>query len=194
MAPITTRTPAGATTRSRTPGRRPRSEPVVPAHEVPRGCVDGHGDDRLGRVPGKRSLSEHGRTLRPGRRQVDSDVDGSERAGWTHAPTAIWTGTEMIVWGGDRGPSTTRIAVGATTPLWTLDADFDGYERSRAAWAHTAVWTGTEMIVWGGNSAPGLSEHGWSLRSVHGCLGGDFDGADVPAGALRTPRCGRARR
>lgn len=65
--------------------------------------------------------------------------------------TALWTGTEMIVWGGDDGfnyfntggrynPDTDGWAVGGTN---TLNAPF---VRSR----HTAVWTGVEMIVWGG--------------------------------------------
>ena len=63
--------------------------------------------------------------------------------------TAVWTGTEMIVWGGsDRSgarydPSTDR---------WTL-LPLDG--RPLNVFRHTAVWTGSEMIVWGGDVAGG---------------------------------------
>ena len=72
-----------------------------------------------------------------------------------NAPTArayqksVWTGTEMIVWGGYDGnnyfntggrynPSTD-----SWTPTSTTNAPIGRY-------VHTAVWTGTEMIVWGG--------------------------------------------
>lgn len=65
--------------------------------------------------------------------------------------TAIWTGSEMIVWGGGEYERAPGVLVGAryspTTDAWanlsTEDAPSD-----RAY--HTAVWTGTEMIVWGG--------------------------------------------
>jgi len=62
--------------------------------------------------------------------------------------TAVWTGTEMIVWGGSSryqlntggryDPITNRwreTSTGAFVPSVRQD--------------HTAVWTGTEMIVWG---------------------------------------------
>jgi hypothetical protein len=59
--------------------------------------------------------------------------------------TAVWTGTEMIVWGGDvnfdtggrYNPSTDSWIATSTTNAPTARAD------------HIAVWTGTEMIVWG---------------------------------------------
>jgi len=65
-------------------------------------------------------------------------------------PTAVWTGSEMIVWGG----TTDRInglntggrynpSTDSWTPISTTNAP-------TARFAHTAVWTGSEMIVWGG--------------------------------------------
>ncbi|MFZ5799262.1 MAG: Kelch repeat-containing protein [Thermodesulfobacteriota bacterium] len=66
--------------------------------------------------------------------------------------TAVWTGTEMIVWGG--GPSYANIA-GRYNPAgnsWTA-ATATGAPSGRTY--HTAVWTGTEMIVWGGSDGIG---------------------------------------
>jgi len=63
--------------------------------------------------------------------------------------TAVWTGTEMIVWGGaDVGDSNTGGRYNPSTDGWaaTSTAPYTPSPRSR----HTAVWTGTEMIVWGG--------------------------------------------
>ena len=67
--------------------------------------------------------------------------------------TAVWTGDEMIVWGGWNG--TFQMAAGRRynpiTNTWTPTAYTDGvtpFPRS----SHTAVWTGVEMIVWGGIS------------------------------------------
>ena len=65
--------------------------------------------------------------------------------------TAIWTGSEMIIWGGYDGfdalntggrydPATNTWAVVGTT----------GAPIAREG--HTAVWTGGEMIVWGGSN------------------------------------------
>ena len=64
--------------------------------------------------------------------------------------TAVWTGSEMIVWGG-------MMAVGQVfndgsrynpaTDTWTLVASA-GAPKAREA--HVAVWTGKEMLVWGG--------------------------------------------
>src|ERR1051326_7772436 len=71
----------------------------------------------------------------------------------TNAPTArfshtsVWTGSEMIVWGGYDGtvqntggrynPSADSwMATSTTAPIGRL--------------YHAAVWTGSEMIIWGG--------------------------------------------
>ncbi|HEX5043311.1 MAG TPA: MopE-related protein [Candidatus Polarisedimenticolaceae bacterium] len=63
--------------------------------------------------------------------------------------SAVWTGSEMIVWGGQTWSS---VATGAryspATDSWTATSTGAGVSEPRAN--HTAVWTGTEMIVWGG--------------------------------------------
>jgi N-acetylneuraminic acid mutarotase len=79
--------------------------------------------------------------------------------------TAVWTGTEMIVWGGDN-------------PHYALLNTGGRYDPSSDSWipvstanecptgrhSHTAVWTGSEMIVWGGRT-----DYGWT------CSGGKYD-------------------
>jgi N-acetylneuraminic acid mutarotase len=63
--------------------------------------------------------------------------------------TAVWTGNEMIIWG---GPGLVNVLntggrYNPATDSWTptnLTNAPDG------RFAHTAVWTGSEMIIWGG--------------------------------------------
>src|SRR5438034_11534397 len=66
-------------------------------------------------------------------------------------PTAVWTGTEMIIWGGlgSSGPNNTGGRYSPTANTWT--ATSTNYAPDSRT-AHTAVWTGTEMIVWGGTT------------------------------------------
>lgn len=73
--------------------------------------------------------------------------------------TAVWTGTEMLIWGGRYLPDQTYPTTGAgydpATDSWTPMSTI-GAPRGRAG--HAAVWTGKEMIVWGGWSDPGNAE------------------------------------
>ncbi len=66
--------------------------------------------------------------------------------------TAVWTGREMILWGGTQGADAPRSDGARYDPAadaWTAtDDDRAPVERDD----HAAVWTGREMIVWGGNS------------------------------------------
>jgi hypothetical protein len=60
--------------------------------------------------------------------------------------TAIWTGSEMIIWGGSAGTSGGRYDPVLNT--WTPTSNSPNVPPGHSG--HTAVWTGTEMIVWGG--------------------------------------------
>jgi N-acetylneuraminic acid mutarotase len=60
--------------------------------------------------------------------------------------TAVWTGSEMIVWGGD---SNTGGRYDPSTDTWIATSTTNA---PSARYDHTAVWTGSEMIVWGGQS------------------------------------------
>src|SRR5205823_13893722 len=64
--------------------------------------------------------------------------------------TAVWTGTEMIVWGGapaDPFGTGTGGRYNPGTDSWTATSTTNA---PRGRQQHTAVWTGSEMIVWGG--------------------------------------------
>lgn len=66
--------------------------------------------------------------------------------------TAVWTGAEMIVWGGyNNNTVNTGGRYDPATDTWTAtsltNAPSDRY-------FHTAVWTGSEMIIWGGYIEP----------------------------------------
>jgi len=72
--------------------------------------------------------------------------------------TAVWTGSEMIVWGGTGDfinfNSGGRYNPGADS--WIAMTSIAPYPR----YLHTAIWTGTHMIVWGGTSDVGLLDTG----------------------------------
>jgi N-acetylneuraminic acid mutarotase len=66
--------------------------------------------------------------------------------------SAIWTGTELIVWGGVTALSTvtnTGARYNPATDAWTAMSTTDA---PAGRYVHSAVWTGTDMIVWGGGS------------------------------------------
>jgi hypothetical protein len=84
--------------------------------------------------------------------------------GTTNAPngrsnhTAVWTGSEMIVWGG--------FAAGFLNTGGKYDPSTDSWSATNTSNAptarlgHTAVWTGSEMIVWGGVTGSALNTGG----------------------------------
>jgi N-acetylneuraminic acid mutarotase len=65
--------------------------------------------------------------------------------------TAIWTGTEMVVWGGGDGTATFGDG-GRYDPETDTWSALSAVNAPSPRVLHTAVWTGTEMIVWGGSS------------------------------------------
>jgi N-acetylneuraminic acid mutarotase len=76
--------------------------------------------------------------------------------------TAVWTGSEMIVWGGENGNTGILKDGGRYNPTgnnWTAVSNL-GTPDARSL--HTAVWTGSEMIVWGGIGLIGNSNDTWS--------------------------------
>lgn len=81
----------------------------------------------------------------------------------TNAPVArqhhvaLWTGREMLVWGGDDNAGTYLNSGGRYDPAsntWTPMA-LAGSPAGRD-WGLSAVWTGRELIIWGGRTAAGL--------------------------------------
>ena len=57
--------------------------------------------------------------------------------------TAVWTGIEMIVFGGNQQGAKYNAATNTWSQLSTVNAPQQRIN-------HAAVWTGTEMLIWGG--------------------------------------------
>jgi len=72
--------------------------------------------------------------------------------------TAVWTGSEMIVWGGYGGSYfNTGGTYNPSTDSW---AAISTVNAPSARAGHTAVWTGNEMIIWGGDDGMSLNTGG----------------------------------
>lgn len=76
-------------------------------------------------------------------------MSNSPEARYNH--TAVWTGTEMIVWGGYGANYyvNTGARYNPSNDSWTATTTSNA---PAARYSHTAVWTGSEMIIWGGYS------------------------------------------
>jgi N-acetylneuraminic acid mutarotase len=107
---------------------------------------------------GNGALLNTGGTYDPGTDNwLPTSVVGAPLARYYH--TAIWTGNEMIIWGGYDGTNTSDLNTGGkydpSTDSWAVTSTVNAPDGRDS---HTAVWTGSEMIVWGGgrgtNSGP----------------------------------------
>ena len=65
--------------------------------------------------------------------------------------TAVWTGTEMIVWGGQDTTSVLNTG-GRYNPANNTWVATNPNGAPSARYDHSAVWTGSRMIVWGGTN------------------------------------------
>jgi hypothetical protein len=75
--------------------------------------------------------------------------------------TAVWSGSDMIIWGGYDG---SYLGTGARYNLGNVWAPTSTTGAPFAREGHTAVWTGNEMIVWGGGNANGSLISGGRYR------------------------------
>src|SRR5206468_7487784 len=75
------------------------------------------------------------------------------------AHTAVWTGSEMIVWGGAglSGYVNTGGRYNPGADSWTATTTNNA---PIARFYPTAVWTGSEMIAWGGDNGSQLNTGG----------------------------------
>jgi len=98
--------------------------------------------------------------------RYDPSADSWTPTSTTNAPTArefhtaVWTGSEMIVWGGFGSSSNSGNTGGKYDPdtnSWIATSTTQAPTRREG---HTAVWTGFEMIVWGGFNIDGLNTGG----------------------------------
>ena len=69
--------------------------------------------------------------------------------------TAVWTGTEMIVWGGASALEPSLSTGGRYDPATDTWRPTSRLGALAARTGHVAVWTGSEMIVWGGGTSFG---------------------------------------
>ena len=107
---------------------------------------------------------------------VPTSVTGAVLGGG-QGHTAVWTGSEMIVWGG--GNTNTGARYNPSTDSWT--ATSTGTNVPAGRYRHTAIWTGSEMIVWGGSLGNGINTGGRYNPSTDSWLP-TSTGANVPSG------------
>ncbi len=84
--------------------------------------------------------------------------------------TAVWTGSEMIIWGGTGAGSYLNDG-GRFNPALNSWIYLAGAAANTPAARnqHTAVWTGTQMVVWGGLNANGFLGDGGQYNPVCAC-------------------------
>jgi FG-GAP-like repeat len=77
--------------------------------------------------------------------------------------TAVWTGTEMIVWGGlaVTGYLNTGARYNPSTDSWTATSTANA---PTPRGGHTVVWTGSEMIIFGGHDMFCCDDFGTGAR------------------------------
>jgi N-acetylneuraminic acid mutarotase len=76
------------------------------------------------------------------------------------ATGVVWTGSEMIVWGGTDDGGAGVASGGRYNPATDTWAAISALAAPGARFQHTAVWTGSEMVVWGGRSSGALATGG----------------------------------
>lgn len=103
--------------------------------------------------------------------------------------SVVWTGTEMIIWGGYNGSFLNDGArYNSAANTWTA-LSTDGAPAARTG--HTAVWTGTEMIIWGGANTVFLNNGGrydpaantWRAVSTNGAPSARYEHTAVWTGS-----------
>jgi hypothetical protein len=82
-----------------------------------------------------------------------TDISTTDAPGARQEHTAVWTDSEMIIWGGYLFDGNSHFLntggrYDPTTNSWTGTQILNAPTGRRY---HTAVWTGDEMIVWGGH-------------------------------------------
>ena len=95
-------------------------------------------------------------TPEPGGARYDPAADGWVAMSRLAEPQArmsaaeVWTGNEMVVWGGARAGRDLIADGGRYAPATDGWLPISNVGAPSPRWLPSAVWTGTEMIVWGG--------------------------------------------
>lgn len=107
---------------------------------------------------------------------------------------AVWTGSELLVWGGSGGtfPDVALADGAAYDPRLDRWRAISAAGAPSARWAHTAVWTGSELLVFGGLGC-GQDASGPRLCGVGGRYRADGDRwAPMRADGAPSPRSGHS--
>ncbi len=86
---------------------------------------------------------------------------GGPQGRWRHK--AVWTGTEMIVWGGSTSNVDTYVYTATGSRYNPVNSTWTALTTGGSPAARmlpNLIWTGTEMIVGGGSNGSGFSEGG----------------------------------
>jgi hypothetical protein len=102
-----------------------------------------------GQLGPDRSLCHQGGRYDPRTDRWTPIDDGGRMLGRTEH-TAVWTGDEMIIWGGMGQPDITWI--GARYHPQRGWSQLTAVDQPNPTYGHSVVWTGQRMIVWGGVS------------------------------------------
>jgi hypothetical protein len=91
--------------------------------------------------------------------------------------SAVWTGTEMIVFGGRRGDRVGLSDGAAYAPTSDTWRPITRLEHDEARYAHEALWTGDRMLIAGGSGAAARPrDRGWQLLAFDPAAGRGADG------------------
>lgn len=106
---------------------------------------------------------------------VNGTATGVPSARFGHS--AVWTGQQLLVWGGDLGGASYSASGGAYATASDSWATFSSFQAPSGRAGHSAVWTGTEMVIFGGSGAAGqattnskyhLGNNEWSAVTTTG--------------------------
>ena len=93
---------------------------------------------------------------------------------------SVWTGAEMLIWGGHDGFGVVRSGGRYNPSLDASTAMSDGSSVPDARASHNAVWTGAQMIIWGGQSLTQSFNSGGRYTPVLDSWAPTSTGANVP--------------
>jgi N-acetylneuraminic acid mutarotase len=111
--------------------------------------VDRRRNDCMGRLQRRYHVNTGARYSPSTNTWIETNATDAPEGRIAHA--AVWTGNEMIVWGGYNHQEGLFLNTGSrynpTTDQWAAASNMNAPSSREVS---GAIWTGTEMIVWGG--------------------------------------------
>ena len=132
----------------------------------PHGGVERQRNDRVGRQWHEYLLKYRREVLsRPP--SLENSFDHETRPAERSGHIAVWTGSRMLVWGGQNatGLLNNGALYDAVSDQWATLTLTNPPEARIGA---TAVWTGSRVLVWGGEGAMGVLSNGMQLLCSSG--------------------------